>query len=182
MRVREGGPDGQVVGVEKIGIGNGIYTGDASWGTFGLAYSPGEVPLEPGKTYAIEIESIENYESLHGYVNIKGMVSDDKPGFNPYKKVAPDTYERAPPTRTARTTSASTWTCRSSSTGNEAKDWDKAVDSENLLANGDMEAGELDEQKPANGKPQGWKTFAAMPEPPIRTSPIRPRRRAGSCG
>ena len=53
-----------------------------------------EAPLEPGKTYAIEMESIENYASLHGYVNIKNMVSDDKPGFNPYRKAAPDTYEK----------------------------------------------------------------------------------------
>ena len=48
--------------------------------------------LEPGETYAIEFESIENYDSLHGFVNIKGQVSDDKPGFNPYRKVPPDDY------------------------------------------------------------------------------------------
>ncbi|MCX8156435.1 MAG: carboxypeptidase-like regulatory domain-containing protein [Verrucomicrobiae bacterium] len=92
VRVRQGGPEGPVVGVEKIAIGNGNYTGDASWGMFGAAYARGEVPLTPGATYALEFESIENYETLHGFVNIKGDVSDDRPGFNPYKKVAPDDY------------------------------------------------------------------------------------------
>jgi len=85
---------GDIVGVEKIAIGNGNYTGDASWGIFGAAFAPGEVPLQPGKEYAIELESIESYETLHGFVNIKGQVSDDKPGFNPYRKVPPDNYER----------------------------------------------------------------------------------------
>lgn len=93
VRVREGGPQGAVIGVEKIAIGNGNYTGDASWGMFGAAYARGEVPLKPGNLYALEFESIENYETLHGFVNIKGDVSDDRPGFNPYKKVAPDDYK-----------------------------------------------------------------------------------------
>ncbi|MBL7144472.1 MAG: hypothetical protein ISS76_09590 [Phycisphaerae bacterium] len=98
VSIRRGGPGlapgaGEIVGVEKIAIGNGNYTGDASWGVFGAAFAPGEVPLEPGKTYAVEFESIENYDTLHGFVNIKGQVSDDKPGFNPYRKVPPDNYE-----------------------------------------------------------------------------------------
>lgn len=92
VTVRRGGPGGELVGIEKIAIGNGNYTGDASWGVFGACFSPGEVPLELGKTYAIEFESIESYETLHGFVNIKGQVSDDKPGFNPYRKVPPDDY------------------------------------------------------------------------------------------
>jgi hypothetical protein len=92
VRVRRCGPDGPVVGAQKIAIGNGNYTGDASWGMFGAAYARGEVALTPGETYALEFESIENYETLHGFVNIKGDVSDDRPGFNPYKKVAPDQY------------------------------------------------------------------------------------------
>ena len=92
--IRENGPGGKIVGIEKIAIGNGNYTGDASWGVFGVCFAPGEVGLEPGKTYAVEFESIENYDTLHGFVNIKGQVSDDKPGFNPYRKVAPDDYAR----------------------------------------------------------------------------------------
>jgi len=99
VSVRRGGPglapgDGEIVGVEKIAIGNGNYTGDASWGVFGVSFAPGEAPLEPGGLYAIEFESIENYDTLHGFVNIKGQVSDDKPGFNPYRKVPPDNYGR----------------------------------------------------------------------------------------
>lgn len=93
VRVREGGPDGQQVGIQKIAIGNGNYTGDASWGSFGAVFAPGEVALIPGKTYAIEMESIENYQTLHGFVNIKGEVSNDKPGFNPYKKHRLDGYD-----------------------------------------------------------------------------------------
>ena len=92
VTVRQGGPGGKIIGTEKIAIGNGNYTGDASWGVFGAAFAPGEVTLEPGKTYAVEFESIENYDTLHGFVNIKGQVSDDKPGFNPYRKVPPDNY------------------------------------------------------------------------------------------
>jgi hypothetical protein len=94
VSVRRGGPGGKIVGTEKIAIGNGNYTGDASWGVFGVSFAPGEVPLEPGRKYAIEFESIENYDTLHGFVNIKGQVSDDKPGFNPYRKVPPDDYKR----------------------------------------------------------------------------------------
>jgi len=58
------------MGTPKIAIGNGNYTGDASWGVFGAVFAPGEVPLEPGATYAVEFESIENYQTLHGFVNL----------------------------------------------------------------------------------------------------------------
>lgn len=90
VRLLEGGPEGAPVGTPKIAVGNGNYTGDASWGMFGVAFAPGEAPVEPGAKYAIEMESIEGYETLHGFVNIKGQVSDDRPGFNPYKKCPPD--------------------------------------------------------------------------------------------
>ena len=91
VRIRRGGPAGAIVG-EKTAIGNGNYTGDASWGVFGAAFAPDEVRLEPA-TYAIEFETRETPETLRGYVNLKGQVSDERPGFNPYRKVAPDTYE-----------------------------------------------------------------------------------------
>ncbi|MBN2476652.1 MAG: hypothetical protein JXB62_18725 [Pirellulales bacterium] len=93
VRVRQGGPDGPVVGVEKIAFGNGFYTGDASWGTFGVAFARGEVPLAPGQTYAIEWQSLETPATLRGFVNCKGQVSDEQPGFNPYRKCSPDSYE-----------------------------------------------------------------------------------------
>ncbi|HPD28804.1 MAG TPA: hypothetical protein PLL20_02330 [Phycisphaerae bacterium] len=163
VRLRQDGPDGPVVGVEKVAIGNGIHTGDASWGVYGLAYSPGEVPLEPGKTYAIEFESIENYESLHGYVNIKGMVSDDKPGFNPYKKVAPDNYENGTAYKNGKDDAGFDLDMQIIEYRREVTDWHKAVDPQNLLVNGDMEAGQLDEKDPGNGRIEGWRTFSADP-------------------
>jgi len=92
VRVRRGGPAGPPIGIEKIGIGNGDYTGDASWGVFAAAFAPGEVPLDPGGTYAIEFESIENEKTLRGHTNIKGQKSSEIPGFTPYRKVPPDAY------------------------------------------------------------------------------------------
>jgi hypothetical protein len=102
IRVRRGGPAGPVVGVEKVAIGNGNYTGDASWGTFGTVLAPGEVPLVPGSTYAVEIETLETPETLRGFVNIKGQVSDERPGLNPYRKFPPDAYERGTAYRDGR--------------------------------------------------------------------------------
>ncbi len=102
IRVRRGGPAGPVVGVEKVAIGNGNYTGDASWGTFGTVLARGEVPLDPGTTYAVEIETLETPETLRGFVNIKGQVSDERPGLNPYRKYAPDAYGRGTAFRDGR--------------------------------------------------------------------------------
>lgn len=92
VRVRQGGPNGPVVGIEKLAIGNGNYTGDASWGMFCAAFAPGEVPLTPGDTYAIEFESIETEETLAGFINIKNVLSDPRASFNPYRKHARDDY------------------------------------------------------------------------------------------
>ncbi len=92
VRVRQGGAEGVVVGNPRLAIGNGNYTGDASWGTFGVAYAPGEVPLTPGETYAIEFESYETVQTVGGFVNIKGQKSDGRAGFNPYRKYEPDEY------------------------------------------------------------------------------------------
>lgn len=93
VRVRRGGPQGPVLGT-KTASGNGNYTGDASWGVFGVVLAPEEIRLEPGETYAIEFETRETPESLRGFVNSKGQVSDERPGFNPYRKVAPDSYDK----------------------------------------------------------------------------------------
>lgn len=163
VRVRAGGPDGPVVGVEKIATGNGIYTGDASWGVFGVVYAPGEVPLEPGKTYAIEFESIENYESMHGYVNIKGVVCDEKAGFNPYRKAAPETYERGTAYKGGKEDVGFDLDMQIVEYENAARQWDKAVDAENLLKNGDMEAGTFIAETPEKGSLDGWQTFAVDP-------------------
>ncbi len=92
VRVRRGGVDGPIVGVEKLAVGNGNYTGDASWGVFAVALAPDEVPLTPGHAYAIEFESIEHEETLRGFVNIKKQASDGRAAFNPYRKQAGDDY------------------------------------------------------------------------------------------
>lgn len=153
VRVRQDGPGGALVGQPKIAIGNGNYTGDASWGMFGVAYAPGEVPLTPGQTYALEWESIENYETLHGFVNIKGQVSDDRPGFNPYRKVPPDQYEPGTAYKF----------------GQDRVDFDldaQIIEYEistnkapgpDVLVNGSMEAAE-------QNLPAGWRTFAINPD------------------
>ncbi len=92
VRLRRGGPDGPVSGMAKIGIGSGNYTGDASWGAFGVAFAPGEAPVTPGETYAVEFTSLEGPATLEGYINIKQAVSDGRAGFNPYRKAPPDDH------------------------------------------------------------------------------------------
>jgi hypothetical protein len=159
VRVRKGGPNGEVVGTERVAIGNGNYTGDASWGVFGTVFAPGEVSLTPGETYAIEMESLEDYETLHGFVNIKGEVSNDKPGFNPYKKHARDEY----PNGTAYLAGVKQdfdLDMQIVEYEHAAKDWQLATMGENLLANGDMEQGSFDAADAAKGTLAEWKTFA----------------------
>ncbi|MBN1417653.1 MAG: hypothetical protein JXP34_02695 [Planctomycetes bacterium] len=163
IRVREGGPAGPVVGVEKIGIGNGNYTGDASWGVFAAAFAPGEVPLEPGATYAIEFESIENRETLRGHINIKGQRSTEIPGFTPYRKVPPDAYPHGTAFLGGTEPVDFDLDMQILEYENCPGDWARAVDSENLLPNGDMEAGALDPDEPGNGRPDVWKPFAIDP-------------------
>jgi len=159
VRVRRGGPRGPVVGVEKVAVGNGLYTGDASWGRFGVAFAPGEVPLEPGKTYAIEFESLENYETLHGFVNIKGQVSDDRAAFNPYRKHERDSYKNG----------------TSYKHGTDAMDFDldmqiieyavaatnsgPSLDTRNLLRNGGFQIGEAAADGVIGTRVDAWKTF-----------------------
>ncbi|MHB1035333.1 MAG: hypothetical protein ACYC35_11300 [Pirellulales bacterium] len=164
VRVRRGGCDGPVVGVEKIAVGNGLYTGDASWGAFGVAFAPGEVLLEPGQTYAVEFESIENLETLHGFVNIKHQVSDDRPGFNPYLKQPPDTYERGQAFANSAEAIQGDLDMQIVEYERAADHWAAAVDSANLLANGDFQTGSMVAEKPSAGRPDTWKTFSLSPE------------------
>ncbi len=163
VRVREGGPGGPVVGVVKAATGNATYTGDASWGTFGTAYSPGEVPLTPGKTYAIEFETLENVESLRGWLNFKLQENDERPGFNPYVKVAPDTYPRGSAFREGRPVDVDldmqVLEYRSAVDG-----WDEAVEGPNLLTNGSMSLGTVSPDGQEPGEPLGWTPFDIDPE------------------
>ncbi len=163
VRVRKGGPDGPVVGIEKIAIGNANYTGDASWGTFGAAYAPGEVPLEAGREYAIEFESLENYETLHGFVNIKNMVSDDRPGFNPYRKQPGDAYARGTAFKNGKEAKDFDLDMQVLEYRFAADNWQAAVESKNLLVNGDMEAGDLRPGDEGGGRVDGWRTYATDP-------------------
>ncbi len=160
VRVRQGGTAGKVVGIEKIAIGNGNYTGDASWGVFGVSFAPGEVPLEPGRLYAIEFESIENYKTLHGYVNIKGMVSDDKPGFNPYRKVFPDTYEGGTAYRKGTQRQDFDLDMQVIEYEYAAENWEEAVVGSNLVKNGDMELTEKGIKDANNARLDFWKRFS----------------------
>lgn len=163
VRVREGGPNGPVVGVEKVAIGNGNYTGDASWGAFGVAFAPGEAPLEPGKVYAVDFESIETRETLYGFVNIKGQVSDERPGFNPYRKVPPDDYAGGTAYAGGESAVDFDLDMQIVEYAAAAERWEEAVRAENLVANGDAEAGDLDPLRPAAGRPSGWKAFSVDP-------------------
>jgi hypothetical protein len=163
VRVRRGGPSGKVVGIEKIAIGNGNYTGDASWGVFGVSFAPGEVPLEPGRLYAVEFESIENYKTLHGYVNIKGMVSDDKPGFNPYKKSPPDTYERGTAYRKCTKRQDFDLDMQVIEYKCSTKDWEQAIEGENIIKNGDMELAGIGVEDDNNNGIRFWKRFSIDP-------------------
>jgi hypothetical protein len=164
VRVRRGGPHGPIVGIHKIAVGNGNYTGDASWGTFGAVFAPGEVPLEPGKTYAIEFESIENYETLHGFVNIKGEVSNDKPGFNPYRKQPPDAYARGAAFRLGKEPMGFDLDMQVIEYEWAADNWPQAVHAENLLTNGDMQAGGRRQPQPGSAPIDGWAQFAIDPD------------------
>ncbi len=160
IRVRHGGPDGPVVGIEKIAVGNGNYTGDASWGAFGAAFAPGEVPVTPGEKYAIELASIESYHTLHGFVNIKGEVSNDRPGFNPYRKCPPDTYAEGAAYYLGTEPVDYDLDLQILEYENECEGWNKAVEEKNLLSNGDMESGDFHEKEPAKGRPEAWRSFA----------------------
>jgi hypothetical protein len=171
VRVRRGSPEGPVVGIEKIAVGNGNYTGDASWGIFCAVYAPGEVPLQPGETYAIEFETIENWETLHGFTNIKGVVSKAIPGFNPYRKAAPDTYEKGLAYKDGSAKPEDfDLDMQIVEYQQEVKNWASAVDPRNLLKNGEMEAGELGAEKaqaaaekPDPGRPEAWSEFSIDP-------------------
>jgi hypothetical protein len=163
VRIRRGGPKGPQVGIEKIAVGNGNYTGDASWGVFGAVFAPGEVPLEPGTTYAVEFESIENYATLHGFVNIKGEVSNDRPGFNPYRKHPRHGYEPGTAYRLGAEAVDFDLDAQIVEYESAAEHWATAVHAENLLRNGDMQAGDFRADEPAAGRIDAWEQFTLDP-------------------
>lgn len=160
VTVREGGPDGKVVGTPKIGKGHGDWTGDASWGIFAVAFAPGEVPLEPGRTYAIEFETFENYNTLHGFINIKNVPSGDTGGFSPCPKRSPDTYEQGKAYMNGVEQKGMDLDIQVVEYEYGVDNWAAAVEPDNLLVNGDMQNGSLNLDNPAQGRVEGWKTYA----------------------
>lgn len=160
VRVREGGPNGPVAGVEKIATGNGMHTGDASWGTCGVVYSPGEVPLKPGKTYAIEFESIENIESLHDYVDIKDHPTDVTPAFHPYAKAAPDSYPKGRAYQDGKPTDLDL-DMQIIEYDRDLPQWNLAETGPNVIANSSMDRGALSDDVKAF---DGWSPFRVKPE------------------
>ena len=158
ITVHKGSPNGPIVGIQKIGIGQGNYTGDSSWGILGTVYAPGEVPLEPGKTYAIEFESIETYHSTIDYINIKNVASNGGNGYNPYKKPAPDEYPLGTSYKNGTEKQKFDLDMQVIEYANEAPNWDKAVDEKNLIKNGDMTT--LVKSDTGNGAPASWQGFS----------------------
>jgi hypothetical protein len=138
VRVRRGGPDGLLVGIEKVAVGNGNYTGDASWGVFGCAFAPGEVALEPGAAYALEFESLESAATIEGFINIKGEVSDGRPGFNPYRKCPTDDYPLGTAYRDGQAMDHDL-DLQVVEYEHSAPAWAEAVAAEDLLAKGGLE-------------------------------------------
>jgi hypothetical protein len=163
VRVREGGHDGPVVGTAKIASGNGDYTGDASWGVFGAAWAPGEVALEPGRLYAIEFESFENFNTLHGYINIKNVPSRETGGFTPFVKAPPDQYAEGAAWIEGREEADLDLDMQIVEYEHAALNWASVVESQELLVNGDMQSGALDAEAPERGRPDGWRAFAIDP-------------------
>jgi len=157
VRIRRGGPGGPIVGTEKIAVGSGMYTGDASWGAFGAALAPGDVPLTPGRTYAVQFETLEHYQTLHGFVNAKGQVSDDRPGFNPYRKHPMDGYGGG---RAYFGGEAVDYDLDMQIIEYEfaAPDWAHAVDATNLLSSGKMEPPAAGPKSPRKADPP-WRAF-----------------------
>ena len=164
VRVRRGdGPlGGGFLAVKKIAIGSGNWTGDASWGAFGAVFAPGEVVVEPGEAYSIEFESIELDETIAGFVNIKGQVSDGRAGFNPYKKHALDVYE---PGHAYRDGEAVDFDLDMQVVEYEKSPsgWSNAIDPRNLMTNGEFESGELPCAGVPDWKLEGWARFSILP-------------------
>lgn len=141
VRVRRGGPDGPVVGIEKIAKGQSMAT--AEGGSFGVSYAPGEVPLVPGETYALEWESL----GADG-------------GFNPWPKQAEDDYPHGSAwyngtEERPRDLDAQIIEYQRVPDGG----WPNALTGGNRLDNGDFEDGELHSEDPASGGPRGWSRF-----------------------
>jgi len=162
VRIRRGGPGGPVVGVEKTGKGQSTAHGFA--GAVGVAFSPGEVPLDPGETYAVEFESIENPFTMANEAP-EGTESIPKTsGLNPYAKVSPDIYDNGAAWHLGKEKTDYDLDMQIIEYEHAGLDWESAVADGNLLLNGDMETGELEPADPGSGTATGWGEFTIDPK------------------
>lgn len=144
VRVRKGGPEGPVVGIEKIAIGQSTAT--AFGGAFGVAFAPGEVELDPGETYALEMESY----GADG-------------GFNPVRKHPPDEYVKGEAYFNGTEKVDYDLDMQIIEYAHSPKDWTLAMEDANLLKNGDMQAGKLTPGQKDSSRVRAWKRFAVDP-------------------
>jgi len=162
VRIRRGGPEGPVVGIEKIAKGQSTAHGFA--GMVGVAFAPGEVPLEPGETYSVEWRSAENAFTMANAAPPGESEVPETSGLNPYAKVSPDTYDAGTgwylgEERTEFDLDMQIIEYEHAGTG-----WEDAVAEENLLPNGDMETGDIDAADPDRGKAAAWREFTVDSE------------------
>jgi hypothetical protein len=172
VRVRESGFDGPVVGIEKMAIGTGNWTGDASWGGFATTFSPGQVPLTPGKTYAIELELIETRDTIGNWTNFKGQENNGIPGFTTYKKHPLDDYADGTSRFNGERTMDYDLDMQIIEYEKATENWHEAVEDEDLLVNvededllvnGGFDDGEFKKDDPNFGGPEGWERFTIDP-------------------
>jgi hypothetical protein len=140
IRLRRGGPDGPVTGIEKIAVGQPTATGQS--GVFGVAVAPGEIPLEPGVTYAVEFESFGK-----------------DAGFNPVKKQPRDAYEAGCAWFNAVERTEYDLDMVVVEYQHSDPRWAEALEPRDFVVNGDMQRGEMHPDDPGSGGPDGWKRF-----------------------
>jgi len=152
VRVRKGGPDGPVIGTEKIAVG--CNTATAESGNIGVVFAPGEVNLEPGETYAIEFEAFGTHR-----------------GFNPWMKNPRDPYVAGDAWFEGKLRKDYDLDMIVMEYEHRAEDdWRLVTEDEKLLRNGDMQEGEMDAVECDLGTPSAWKKFSVDPNTTHRYS------------
>ncbi|HEY2952557.1 MAG TPA: hypothetical protein VGK40_08245, partial [Verrucomicrobiae bacterium] len=99
------------------------------------------------------------HDGVDGFVNIKGQMSDDRPGFNPYRKIAPDSNDKGDAFKNAKEKVDFDLDMQIIEYAASATNWSHATDSASVLQNGDMESGDLSPASQTNA----WKPFSIDP-------------------
>jgi hypothetical protein len=162
IRIRRGGPEGPAVGIEKIAKGQSTAHGFA--GAVGVAFAPGEIPLEPGETYAVEWRSAENAFTMANAAPSGETGVPATSGLNPYGKVSPDTYDAGTGWYLGEQRTEFDLDMQVIEYENAGAGWEAAVAEENLLTNGDMETGAIDTADPDRGTAAAWTEFTVDPD------------------